>query len=132
MPGPLVNVGTIMAGVDLDVSRQLNMGNGITLEFIVPDQTQVDNWRVLATLTRGFDRIRDKEKIQGNGADLIVQVADLSGTLRPTIRSNDLHIRLEGQIHKVSKTPPVASDEAQVFDLICKTPALRTNFDVNL
>ena len=129
MSGPLVRVNTTVAGINLDVSRLLNMGKGITLEFIVPDQTEVSNWRVLLTLTKGFDRIVQDEKTKEDGSDVIIHVADLAGNLGPIVRSTDLHIRLEGQIYKVAKTPPVASNEVQVFKLMCKTLVLRNNFD---
>lgn len=129
MAGPLTKVGTKIAAINLDISRKLNWGRGLTLEFIVVDRTQLDDWRILMTLTKSFDRVGQSEKTDGDGSDVTIEVADLSGTLWSILRTKGLYIRIDGNIYGVSKVPPLAPNEAQVFTLMCKTHTLRANFD---
>lgn len=127
--GPLATVDTVVAGINLDVNRELYMGPGKTMEFIVPDTNQLSKWRTLLVITSGFNRITGLEKTTGDGSEVIFQVADPDEVLRPVLATKELHARVEGIIYSVAKTPPVASSEAQVYTLTCKVRTLRTPFD---
>lgn len=131
MLGPLTRVGTITAGITLDVDRLLYMGKGRTMKFMVPDTTQIDNWRTVLILKKGFNRITGPEKTQGDGAEVIFKVADLKGAVRPIIGLKELHVEVENQLYSVATVPPVASNEAQVFALTCKTRTQRTKYFEN-
>lgn len=130
MPGPLANVGTIVAGITLDVNRLLYMGQGKTMEFLTPDMTQPDNWRVRVTLSSGFDRIVDSadEKTTGDGTQVTFHVADIGGGLSSILGLQELHVRVEDIIYSVARVPKIASSEAQVYVLICKVRTIRNKF----
>ena len=127
--GPLTRVNTTVARINLDVSRKLNWGRGLTLEFIVVDRNEVDNWRVIKTVTRGFDRLSDTERTSGDGSDVILEVVDIDADLAQVLRTKDLHVRVDGDIYRVASVPPIASNEAQVFTRTCKVRTTRTAFD---
>lgn len=129
MAGPLVRVNTLTEGITNDVSRLLNMGPGIVLEFIVPNRLELDGWNVLGTVTRGFDRIVQDENTTGDGSDVVYSVTDPDGLYGTILRTKDLHIRVDDEIYKVAEIPPVAPNEAQVYTLKCKTRTLRAAFD---
>lgn len=129
MQGPLTKVGTLVEGINLDISRKLNWGKGLILEFIVVDRLQLSGWRILSTRTKGFDRVIPEDATSGDGSEVIIEVADRKGTLGPILRTKDLHIRVDDIIYAVSKIPPIASNQAQVFTLKCKIRTLRTTFD---
>src|SRR4051812_40048342 len=101
--GPLSNVGTQVTAINLDVSRQLNWGNGLVMEFIVVDPVQLSRWRTVQALTRAFDRAVDSEETNRDGSQVIFEVADLQGNLGDILRLNDLHIRVDGKIYRVEK-----------------------------
>lgn len=127
--GPMVTVRTVVAGINLDVGRLLNMGPDKTLKFMVPDTTQMTNWRTELTVVSGFNRITGHEKTSGDGSEVIFKIADPNGTVRPKLALKDLHVEVEGLIYQVGQIPPVASSETQVFTLTCKQRTLRTQFD---
>lgn len=129
MAGPLTKVGTQVASINLDISRKLNWGKGLALEFIVVDRSQLDGWRILVTRTKGFDRAAQSEKTSRDGSDVMIEVADIPGTLGSIIRTKDLHIRVDDEIYRVASVPPLASNEAQVYALMCKIRTLKANFD---
>lgn len=126
--GPLALVDTIVAGVNLDVERLLRMGPGKTMIFKVPDTTVVDRWTTLLTLTRYFNRITAQEKTLGDGSEVIFRVADPNAQLVSVLTVKDLHVEVEGVTYSVARVPPVASNEAQVFDFTCKVRTLRNKF----
>lgn len=127
--GPIAEVDTIVAGINLDVARELYMGPGKTMEFIVPDSTETSGWASLHTATQGWHRITGQEHTTGEGSEVIFQIADLDDVLRPFFSRANLCVRVEDLIYLVSAVPPVASSEARVFTLTCKIRTLRTNFD---
>lgn len=130
--GPLTRVNTKVAAINLDVSRKLNWGKGLTFEFIEVDRNETGGWKVLLTLTKGFDRNSSAEKTNGDGSEVIYEVADIvspAGTLTTVLRTKDLHVRVDSLIHKVARVSPVASNEAQLYTLTCKTRTTRTSFD---
>lgn len=129
MAGPLAKVGTTIDSINLDISRKLNWGKGLILEFITVDRSQMSGWAVHAVRTKGFDRIVQEEKTTGEGSDSIFEVADLTGNLRDILRLKDLHIRVDESIYKVSKIPPLPPNVAQIFTLMCKVRVLKGNFD---
>jgi hypothetical protein len=131
--GPLTRVGTKVARINLDVSRKLNWGRVGDLEFLVVDRNELDNWRVIRTVTRGFDRLSQSEQTSGDGSEVIIEVvdADPDNSLLPTLRTKDLHLRVDGEIYRVSNTEPIAPNEAQVYTLKCKTRTTRTAFDTS-
>lgn len=126
--GPLALVDTITAGIDLDVQRLLRMGPGKTLEFIVPDSSEVTGWRTLATLTKNFNRITGQERTVNDGSEVIFKVADPDEALDAVFQISELHVRVEDIIYSVAKTPPLASSEAHVFTLTCKIRTLRNKY----
>lgn len=130
MPGPLANVGTIVGGMGLDIHRLLYMGNGKTMTFLVPDTTQMDNWRTVLVLTKGFDRVPADEKTKGEGSEVIFKVADETGTLIDVLILPDLYVEVESVVYSVAQVPPVASNASQIFTLTCKTRTLRDKFFV--
>lgn len=129
MSGPLTRVGTKLAAVQLDVSRKLNWGKNLSLEFIVVDRNEVDNWNVVLSLTKGFDRISDEERTDKDGSSIVLEVADLTGTLVSTLRLSKLFLRIDDAIYRVAEISPVAPNEPQVFTIYCKERTLRTSFD---
>lgn len=128
--GPLSNVKTQVAAVNLDVQRLLNWGQGIILELIVVDTTQLDNWRVIRVFNNGFNRIGQGDASR-EGSEITYRVADLIGDLGTLIRLKDLHVRADGLIHRVEKVPPVASNQAQVYTLTCKIRTTRASGGFN-
>lgn len=129
--GPLAKVDTLTAGIGLDISRKLNWGKGLTLEFITVDGTDMTGWKVQYTLLKGFDRIIQDEKTTGDGSDVIFEAVDptLSSDLAPVMRLKDLHVRVDGIIYRVAFVQPVPPNGAQLYTLTCRTRTLRTNFD---
>lgn len=129
--GPLAKVGTKVAKINTDVSRKLNWGRLSGLEFIVPDRTEVDGWRILLTMTKGYDRVSQDEKTDKDGSEVLIEVVDYDETLGlgSVLATTDLHLRVDGDIFKVGSTDPVAPNEAQVYLLKCKIRTKRTNFD---
>src|SRR5438105_26158 len=123
--GPLAKVNTALRSVNLDLSRILNWGKGLYLEFIVVDRSQIDGWRTVLVLTKGFNRIVHSESTDRDGSEVIYSIADPKEKVGTILRLNDLHIRVDGQIYKVGKVPPIASNEAQVYTLTCKTRTVR-------
>lgn len=129
MAGPLVSVDTIIAGINYDVNRLLRAGVN-NLEFIVPNRSEPSGWEILLTLTRGWDRVTPREDTAGDGSDVIVKVADQGdGDLAGTLETRNLHVRFNNEIFFVASVPPVAFNEAQVYELQCKTRTKRTTFD---
>lgn len=129
MAGPLVDVDTITGGIGLEVNRILRLGQESELEFIVPNRDELDGWEVLLTITQNFDRVTQDEKTDGEGSDVIYQVADTAGTVGPILGSKDLHIRVLGEVYRVSEIPPVPPNVGQLYTLICGQRTRRTNFD---
>lgn len=129
MAGPLTKVDTTVAAISLDISRKLNWGKGLSLEFIVPDQQQMDKWRIVGIIKKGFDRVTDDERTQNDGSDVIFEVADINKKMGLILRNKDLHVRVNTDIYKVGKVAPVPPNVAQVFTLNCKTRTVRTKFD---
>lgn len=127
--GTLTRVGTKIARINLDISRKLNWGRGLVLEFVIVDRSETDGWAIVDSYTRGFDRRTDLERTQGDGADVIFEVVDENGDLPDTLETKGLHIRVDGEIYPVAKTPPVASSEVQTYIISCKTRTRRTVFD---
>lgn len=127
--GPLAKVQTKIEAINLDVSRLLNWGKGLSLEFIVVDRAQLNDWRIIEVVTKGFDRIPQDNKERGDGSPVVFLVADLSGTIGDTLRSKDLHVRADDIIFGVAKVPPIDPNGPQVYTLTCKVRTARTNFD---
>jgi hypothetical protein len=128
MPGPLADVDTLMAGINADINRLLYMGNDKIIRFIVPDSTQFTKWRTVLVMDQGWDRVADTEKTLGDGSDVFFSVADPEEVMPPVLRMKDLAVEVEDVIYVVSKTDPVASNEARVYMLKCKTRTARNKF----
>lgn len=129
MAGPLVKVDTVVAATNLHVERLLRLGKEAQLEFLIENRNNVDGWEVVHTEPKYFNRITGSEADGGDGSDVIYKVADRAGVLAPIVRLNKLHIRVLGEVYKVSRVPPVAPNEAQVYTLICGERMARANFD---
>lgn len=128
--GPMVAVNTTVEAVNLDVSRTLGLGASTKMYLIVPDTTQEDNWRTVKIITSGFDRVTLDEVTLGDARSIFYRIADKKGNLGPILRMKDLHVKVLGEIHSVSKTDSPAPNEAQVYTLTCKTRTLRNkHFD---
>jgi hypothetical protein len=133
--GPLGNLQTQIEGlVTLDIGRLLNWGKGIdkkglVMEFIVVDKTQLTGWRILDAITKGFDRVPQRDKTRGDGSPVVFEVADLSGTIGEVLRAKGLHVRVDGVVYGVADIPAIDPNGAQVYTLICKTRTTRTSFD---
>lgn len=127
--GSLAKIDTKVAAINLDVLRKLNWGKNLALEFIVVDKTQLNDWRILAVATKGFDMVPQDGKSRGDGAPVVIEVADISGSLGDILQVKDLHVRADDIIYKVSDVPPIAPNGAQVYTLTCKVRTLRTAFD---
>jgi len=130
MPGPLVSVDTIVAGVNLDVSRLLRLGRSATMKFMTPDSIQFSGWRVAQFIKKGFDRIAGDEITRDDGSSVIYQVARIKANagIERTIRLKDLHVEVLGEIYIVASVEPLAPNEAQVYTLTCKTRTLRDKY----
>jgi hypothetical protein len=129
MAGPITDVDTQLAAINFDVNRELRWGQNIILELIVPDRSVSGNWRVLATIVSGFDRVTGQEKAQSESSDAVYKIADINGILPSILRQASLHVRVDNVIQAVASVPQVAANKAQVFTLTCKTRNVRANFD---
>lgn len=128
MSGPLARIGTITEGITLDVNRTLYMGQGKTMTFLVPDTTQVDNWRTLIVISKGFDEVSGREKDRKDGSEKIFKVADPTNVLGPIFRTKDLYVEVDSVIYSVATVPQISANQAQVFTLTCKIRTLRNKF----
>ncbi len=131
MAGPLVRVDTITAAISLDIDRQLRLGKEAKLEFLTPDRTQTNGWKIEYTMLKNFNRVTGAENESGDGSDVVYRAADRSSTgeLGPIVRLKNLHIRVLGDVYKVARVPPVPPNAAQVYTLICGERMARANFD---
>lgn len=129
MAGPLVEVNTIVAGVNLDVSRLLNLGDA-TMRFMIPDTVQFGGWRTVRFVKEAFDRIAGDEETRGDGHSVVYQIAatQANAGIGDTLRLKDLHVEVLSQIYSVANVSPLAPNEAQVYTLTCKTRTLRDKF----
>ena len=120
MPGPLVEVNTVVSGITLDVNRQLYLGPDSTIQLIRPKKSEADGWEVLLEITENFDRIVGDEQIRGDGKDVIYQVADVEGDVGPLLRTKDLHLRTDtGNLYKVDRVPAIAyTAERELFKIL--------------
>lgn len=130
MAGPLVPVKTQVAGISLDVNRQLNLGPS-TLVFIVPDSTEVTGWRTVKTLIKGFNRVSTEEN--GNDSKTVVYKAIEKlvlevdePTLQEVFRMPEVHASCVGETLRVKSAEMPAPDKAQVFTIVCKGRTLRS------
>jgi hypothetical protein len=128
MAGPLVEVNTIVAGVNLDISRLLNMGSDVVLRFVVPDTTQSSGFRVVLALVDSWDRARGLEKTRDDKSDVIFKVADIHGVMPELLELDDLHVEQNGIYYTVIHTDPVPESATQVFVITCKDRAKRSTF----
>lgn len=127
--GPIARVNTKVAAINLDISRKLNWGSGLTLEFLAIDKTTVDGWVILKTLRKGFDRIVEENIRDRTTSDILIEVADVASDLGPILRTKDLFIRVDDVEYAVGKVPELASNDAQVYRLVCKVRSVRASFD---
>lgn len=128
MSGPLARLETKTAAIGLNIGRTLYYGKGLSLELIVPDQNEADDWRVLATLTSGWDRITPSEETRGTGSQVIYEIADVEGALEDVMQTTDLHVRIGTDIYQVDDVPPIAPNEGVIYSLTCKTRTARTKY----
>lgn len=127
--GTIARVNTKLAAINLDVSRKLNWGNGLTLEFLAIDKTTIDGWVILRTLTKGFDRFIEDNSRDRTVSDFVLEVADVAFDLGPVLRTKDLFIRVDDVEYSVGKVPELPSNDAQVYRLVCKVRSVRASFD---
>lgn len=127
--GPIAKVNTKVAAINLDISRKLNWGNGLTLEFLAIDRTETDNWDVLRTVTKGFDRVIEDNNRDRTASDFIIDIADVTFDLGPILRTKGLFIRVDNVEYSVGKVPELPSNDAQVYRLVCKVRSVRASFD---
>ena len=125
--GPLTKVSTIVAGINLDISRQLNWGKGLRLEFLTPNETAPDGLLVQRILVKGFDRIALDEDTRAEGHTVIFRCVGPKDLI-DTLRLPDLHARVDGETYSVADIPAIAPNEAQVYTLICKVRTIRKRF----
>lgn len=127
--GPIARVNTKLASINLDISRKLNWGNGLTLEFLAIDKSTVDGWVILKTRTKGFDRLLEDNSRDRTVSDFIIEVADTEYDLGPILRTKDVFIRVDDVEYSVGKVPELPSNDAQVYRLVCKVRSVRAAFD---
>jgi hypothetical protein len=77
MAGPMVEVDTQIAAVNLDIARQLYMGDDCRLRLIIPDQTQTGGYQVIAEYTEAFDEIDEAEREVADGSTIVFDIADI-------------------------------------------------------
>lgn len=130
MAGPLVKVNTTVAGINLDVSRLLNLGRDVTMEFLVPDITQSDGLRPIKHLTKSFDRLGPNADTDGDSKKVYFRVADRFAELAEIFREPNLYVRVSGDTFKVQDVDKPEPNVAQVYTMTCVTRTLRTNFEV--
>lgn len=128
MAGPLVEVDTIVAGIVLDVDRQLRLGPDSTLEFIKPNTNEISGWEILRSVNENFNRIAGDEKTRDDGKTIVFEVADIVGDLKETLRTKELYLRCNGVIYKVDEIPQIADNEAQVYTIYCRMRTLKTTY----
>lgn len=133
--GPLVDVDTLVAAVDLDVNRILYWGSDTAIELVVADADQPTGWRVVLDISQSYDRIDSDEEAGPDGEILIFQIANIAGTsaLEDAIRTaTHVHIVLQAQgidyyAPKSGSTRP-REHEAQVYTIRCNVRKLNKTF----
>jgi hypothetical protein len=127
MPGPLAEVATTVARVNLDVSRTLNLGEEAQLRFVRPDADEATGWAEVLVVTDGWDRVSGDEELRGDGQTVMFDVVEREAApfMGEVLRINDLHVECEGVRYKVGNTPRPPSNQAQVYHLTCSTRTLR-------
>lgn len=130
MAGPLTDVDTLIAGINLDISRQLRYGDNVVMRFYVPDSVQFDKLRTVLVLLEGFDRMTEEEKGMGPSHKVVFKVADVTGELAPIIEMKDLMVEIEDDgLFQISQVPLINPNQAQVYTINCRTQNIRKNFD---
>lgn len=133
MAGPLAEVDTLVAGINLDVNRQLRLGVDATLEFLKSKAGAVDGWEIVKTLIDNFDRISGDESDRGDAKQVVFQACELSadGTannLATVLRTTGLYVRCNGNIYTLERSAQPADNEAQVYTIYCKTRTMNNKY----
>lgn len=130
MPGPLAEVATLTARINLDLGRALWSGEDTTLDFIRPDGDDPTGWVRVLLVADGWDRVSGKEGQRGDGQTLVFDVAEREEAplMAEVLRTKDLHVVYEGAAYKVGEAPAPPSNRAQVFRLTCAKRTLRTTY----
>lgn len=128
MAGPLVKVDTVVAGINLDVAKQLRLGRTSQMEFVKSNSLAQGGWETIKIVTKNFNRIAGDETIRDDGKTVIFQVADTEGKLAEVLRTKDLHFYNNGQLYQVSDVPKIADNEAQVYTLYCNVRTLKKSY----
>lgn len=129
MSGPLTQVGTIVSGISLDVSRLLYAGSNKTLDFVIPDKNETDGYQILKTIDKGFDKLSFDEELSNDSSEIIFRIADPDGTIKSLLDVPKLMLRFENVMYVASRVPYVAFNEPQVFDIVTRIRIFRSNFE---
>ena len=131
--GPLADVGTIMAAVNFDVSRQLNYAGGVSMIFLSPAAGQPDGWKTEKIILNGWNRLSEDERSSGDSQSVIYQLAAIAenGGLEALFSVKGLHVKVLDEILSVEIVTAPASNEAQIYTLTCKTRIARNTFFTN-
>jgi hypothetical protein len=123
--GPLVQVDTIVAGINLDVHRALRypLGAG-PLKFV---NNGPNGWTDVKTIIAGYSRVSDDEVVRDDGATVRFDVADLDGTLAQTIRDSS-HVLFQEVYYPIDDAPQPAPDVAQVYNVTCAERTLKKRY----
>lgn len=134
MAGPLAQVETLLAGINLDVNRQLYMGQNVTLRFLKPQTDGSGGTVVVREYTTSFDRDTDAERERGDGSQIIVDIADSFpvGQLRADIAAAKfIQFVVDGEespVIEMDEVPAPAFNEGQVYRITCAVPVFKRNF----
>lgn len=135
MPGPMVEVDTEIAAVNLDVARQLYMGDDCRLRLIVPDQTQAGGYRVIAEYIEAFDEMDEAEREVADGSTIVFDIADIfdpPGELRTKLdEAGFIQLYVDGvtsDIMQMNDVPEVRSSEGQVYRITCGSTTFKQTF----
>lgn len=125
MAGPLTDVDTLVAGVNLDITRQLYYGDDVVMRFYAPDSGQFDKLRTLLVLVDSFDRMTKEDKGTGESNRVVFKVADLTGEVGQIIRTKDLLVEVGGEVFEVAQVPLLNPNQAQVYTINCRARNIR-------
>lgn len=136
MAGPLTEVKTTVAGVRLDVKRELSMGAVVTMGLYEPDAAEVGGVGLIRVYTNGFCRIPEAEREIGDGRTVIFDIADSEdypvGQLQADLKTPDLLLLLTEDgaqtWYSPTDTPKPAGNEAQVYRITCVERTMKQRY----
>lgn len=135
MAGPMPVIDTLLAGVGLDVSRQLNLGDDVILRLIKPDQTQIGGIGIIRDYSNSFDRIPEAEAETGDGSSIVFDLADnqfpegqVEGDLEDAEFVQLVVDGVGGPLYPINDAPKPAINKAQVWRITCQDVTFKQTF----